>query len=313
MIREKETVVLAYRTNDDLRTVCRLEIEALEHWAKRIIHEVFTENYGKDYISYKNENEEPLIKGEITQRIERMRTNNPGRFPRPIDAMFLGDIIYVLCKKSLYDAHFRQALIKTYPHGNEETRTFLNRIEVIRNKLSHANPISVREAEQVICYCHDFIDGIKMFYRETGKEKDYNVPTFISATDSLGNLFLPSNGVGPLKRYIDFSKPVRGSDIDIRLRAGDLYSISIVVDPTFDVTQYSLNWVVQSGLAGRNYNNKWKNTTMIDIPIEIKMVGSYLEISCVLISNKDWHKYNWYDDSFEFSIHTILPPIEENY
>lgn len=45
----KETVVLAYRTNDELRAVCRKEIESLEHWARRLIHSILTENYGKEY------------------------------------------------------------------------------------------------------------------------------------------------------------------------------------------------------------------------------------------------------------------------
>lgn len=313
MIMKNETVILAYRTNDELRAICRQEIETLEHWARRIIHEILTESYGKDYISYKNENNEPLIRGEITTRINRMRSNNPGRFPRPIDAMFLGDLTHILCKKSLYDRHFHSALSEMYPQGNEEVRTFLNRIEAIRNKLSHANPISVREAEQVICYCHDFIDGVKRYYKVTGKEKDYNVPTFISASDSLGNLFLPVEGSGPLRQYIDTSKPVRGCDIEIRLRAGDTYSLSIMVDPSFEANQYDIMWMVTSGLTGDNYRKKWENTTKIDIPIVVEMVGSYLEIRCYLTSKKEWHKHNTYDDLFDFNIYTILPPIEDSY
>lgn len=310
---QNNTPILAYRTNGDLRAVCRQEIEALEHWARRLIHEVFTEHYGHDYLTYKNENAEPLIKGEIVARINRMREEIPARFPRPIDAMFLGDIKYILCKKTIYDTHFKSALDDAYPQGNEEARIFLDRIEVIRNKLSHSNPISAREAEQVICYCHDFIDSLKAYYKATGKEKDYNVPTFIEATDSLGNIFLPSEGGGSLRRYIDTSTPVRGCDIDIKLRVGDIYGLSIIVDPAFDAGQYSVMWVVMSGLMGDNYKKKWENTTHIDIPIEIKMVGSYLDIRCYLTSKKEWHKHNTYDDSFEFNIHTILPPIEDNY
>ena len=310
---QNNTAILAYRTNGDLRAVCRQEIETLEHWARRLIHEVFTEHYGHDYLTYKNENSEPLIKGEIIARINSMREDTPARFPRPIDAMFLSDITYILCKRSLYDAHFRPALIGVYPQGNDETRLFLNRIEAIRNKLSHANSISIREAEQVICYCHDFIDGLKAYYKETGKEKDYNVPTFIEATDSLGNIFLPQEGTGPLKRYIDTSKPVRGCDIDIKLRAGDIYSVSITVDPAFDSSQYTIRWIIESGLMGKNYRNELNDSQKIDIPIEVKTVGSSLKIKCILTSKKEWHKHNWYDDMFEYNIYTILPPIEDNY
>lgn len=97
------------------------------------------------------------------------------------------------------------------------------------------------------------------------------------------------------------------------MRSGDLYSISIEVDPAFDVSQYSIKWIVEGGLGSNNYKKKWKDTLKIDIPIGNKMVGSSLEIRCILESKKDWHKYNWYDDMFKHNIYTILPPIEDNY
>lgn len=308
----KQSVVLAYRTEDDLRSTCRKEIETLEHWMRRLIHETLTEKYGDDYFSYKN-NDEPLIKREIVSRVNKMRDDNPGRFPRPIDAFFLGDIIYVLCKKSLYDAHFKAALCGAYPHGNEEARFFLERVEAIRNKLSHANPISIREAEQAICYCHDVIDSLKAYYRQTGKEKEYNVPMFIRATDSLGNVFLPEKEGFPLKLYRDTSTPITASEYGVKLRAGETYGLSITVDPAFDPSTYSLEWLVLSGLIGDNYKRKWKDVTQIDFPVVNKTVGSYFEITCRLTTHKDWHKHNWYDDCFELRIHTVLPPIEDTY
>ncbi|MBQ4644767.1 MAG: hypothetical protein IJB72_03335 [Clostridia bacterium] len=311
-MNSKKTVVLSYVAEDDLRAICRKEIETLEHWTRRLIHETLTAQYGDGYFSYKK-NDEPLIKGEISSRISKMREDNPGRFPRPIDAFFLGDIIYVLCKKSLYDAHFKDALCEAYPHSNDEARFFLERIEAIRNKLSHANSISVREAEQVICYCHDVIESLKSYYRQTGKEKEYNVPMFIRANDSLGNVFLPKKEGYPLERYMDFSKTVTAGEYGIKLRAGETYGISIVVDPAFDTSSYSLEWSVLSGMLGENYKRKWKDVTQISFPVENKTVGSYFEITCRLTTTKDWHKHNWYDDCFELKVYTVLPPIEDNY
>lgn len=311
-VNERQSVVLGYRTEDDLRSICRKEIEALEHWMRRLIHEVLTEHYGQDYFLYKK-NDEPLIKGEITTRVNKMREDNPGRFPRPIDAFFLGDIIYVLCKKPLYDAHFKAALCEAYPHGNEEARFFLEKIEAIRNKLSHANPISIRDAEQVICYCHDIIDSLKVYYRRTGREKEYNVPMFIRATDSLGNVFLPEKEGYPLELYIDTSKPIAAKEYGVKLRAGETYGLSVVVDPAFDPSTYSLEWTVMSGLGGDNYRKKWKGVTQIDFPVINKTVGSYFEITCRLTTHKDWHKRNWYDDCFELHVYTVLPPIEDTY
>lgn len=308
----KQSVVLAYRTEDDLRVVCRKEIETLEHWTRRLIHEILSEKYGADYFSYKK-NDEPLIKGEITSRVNRMREKNPGRFPRPIDAFFLGDIIYVLCKKSLYDAHFKAALSEAYPLGNEEARIFLERVEEIRNKLSHANPISVREAEQAICYCHDVVESLKAYYRRAGKEKQYNVPMFIRATDTLGNVFLPKSEGSHLELYRDLSQPIKAGDYGVKLRAGETYGISIVVDPAFDPSSYSLEWSVLSGLLGDNYKRKWTNVTQIDFPVTNKTVGSSFQITCRLTTHKDWHKHNWYDDCFELNVYTVLPPIEDIY
>lgn len=311
-MNESKKVVLSYRTEDDLRAVCRKEIETLEHWTRRLIHETLTAQYGDDYFSYKN-NDEPLIKGEIISRVNKMREDNPGRFPRPIDAFFLGDIIYVLCKKPLYDSYFKAALSEAYPYSNEEARFFLEKIEAIRNKLSHANAISVREAEQAICYCHDVIESLKTYYRQTGKEKDYNVPMFIRATDNLGNVFLPRKEGYPLELCVDLSKPIPAKKYGVKLRAGETYGISIVVDPAFDSSSYSLEWTVDSGLMGKNYTKKWKDVTQIDFPVVNKTVGSSFEITCRLITKKDWHKYNWYDDCFNLNIYTILPPIEDVY
>lgn len=311
-MNERQTVVLSYRTEDELRSICRKEIETLEHWARRLIHETLTAQYGEDYFLYKN-NDEPLIKGEITSRVNKMREDNPGRFPRPIDAFFLGDIIYVLCKKPLYDSLFKAALSEAYPLGNEEVRFFLEKVEAIRNKLSHANPISVREAEQVICYCHDVIDSLKAYYKRMGKEKEYNVPMFIRATDSLGNVFLPKKEGYPLELYVDYSKPITAGEYGVKLRAGETYGISIVVDPAFEPSSYSLEWSVISGLLGENYKKKWKDVTQIDFPVVNKTVGSSFEITCRLKTNKDWHKHNWYDDCFELNVYTVLPPIDDNY
>lgn len=311
-MNECRAIVLSYRTEDDLRSVCRKEIETLEHWTRRLIHETLTAQYGEDYFSYVK-NDEPLIKGEITSRVNKMREDNPGRFPRPIDAFFLRDIIYIICKKPLYDTCFKAAFEEVYPRGNEETRFFLERIETIRNKLSHANSISIREAEQVICYCHDVIESLKSYYRQTGKEKEYNIPMFIRATDSLGNVFLPKKEGYPLELYVDFSKPITVGEYGIKLRAGETYGISIVVDPAFDSSGYSLEWSVISGLTGDIYKKKWKNVTQINFPVLNKTVGSSFEITCRLTTTKDWHKHNWYDDCFQFNVYTVLPPIEDNY
>ena len=96
-------------------------------------------------------------------------------------------IIYLLCTDKFYQLMFKDILIHSYPQGNNEAREFLGRLIPIRNKLSHSNPITIREAEKAICYSNDFIDGVKEYYKKEGKDRMYNVPTIIRIIDSLPN------------------------------------------------------------------------------------------------------------------------------
>lgn len=97
---ENQSFILAYRTEEDMRSVCRREIETLEHWTRRLIHDTLTAQYGDDYFSLKI-NDEPLIKREISSRVKKMRENNPGRFPRPIDA-FSSAILFMYSARRLF-------------------------------------------------------------------------------------------------------------------------------------------------------------------------------------------------------------------
>lgn len=140
---------------------------------------------GADYFEYKFDTGENLIKGEILRTISDRMTENPKRFPRKIDAILMDDIAYFLCKDSFYNEFFEE-ILKVGFSGQEEVRNRLKVLKDIRNKLYHGNPISYREAEQAICYSHDFIDCYKAHYVKTGKEQKYNVPFFVKVEDSLG-------------------------------------------------------------------------------------------------------------------------------
>ena len=92
----------------------------------------------------------------------------PERFSRIIDAAILDDCINIICNPNLFRRHFREAFKTAFPVGDsrDETRIFLKRLIKPRNLLYHANPISVRQAEQVICYSHDIIESLKKYYEE---------------------------------------------------------------------------------------------------------------------------------------------------
>ena len=129
-------------TQEELRAYCRTCIETFEIWARRFIHETMSEKYGEDYLYAKLLNGDYIVGKSVRTQIERMIQKEQERFPRKIDTLFVENIIDILCNSKLYKDLFSSTILKNYPEGKEELRTFLNRIAVVRNYLSHANPIS---------------------------------------------------------------------------------------------------------------------------------------------------------------------------
>ena len=148
-------------SEEKLRSICREYIETFEKWARIIVDMELTRKYGIDYIHTKNSDGNFLIKKEIVKKADKMRQDEPTRFPKPVDIFFFEDIIYLLCRQDLYQDCFSSFLSKMYPDGDNEVRTFLERLIPIRNKLSHTNPFSRREVEQCVCYCIDYIESKK--------------------------------------------------------------------------------------------------------------------------------------------------------
>lgn len=132
-------------TETELRDLCRHHIDTFENWSRRIIDENFKTCYGPGYFNYMVSADQPLIKSEIKRRIEQRVRDNPGRFPRKIDAILLEDIEYFLCRDDLYSSQFK-AILEPFYSGVLEVRKVLNRLIPIRNKLSHGNTISIHEA-----------------------------------------------------------------------------------------------------------------------------------------------------------------------
>lgn len=295
--------VLAYLPTAQMRDICWTNIVNVEHWARRLINDTLSEIYGTNYFNYEDDKGNRLIKREIVQLLQQRMKDDTRRFPRMIDAVTFENIIQILCNENLYNKHFKIALEHAYPCGLEHAKHHLTIIRDIRNKYAHLNIISVRDAERAICYCHDFIDGLEMYYQKLGKEKDYNVPLFLKLSDSQGLAYNFSSERTMLQEHEIFDC--------IRLRAGDVYQVTVEVDPTFDPNGFTLDWYCEW-----EYEEKYKkfhNTNSIDINITNDMVGRGLKICCTLRTKKDWHKHGSYDDYFQYEIKTILPPISDNY
>lgn len=282
-------------TQDELRSYCRTSIETLEIWARRLIHEKMVTEYGEKYIDVQINDNEPLIKKDICKHIKSMIEKEPERFKRPVDTLFIDHIIYFLCNPKWYGNLFKEALDYIYPQGKDEAREFLSRLVPIRNPLSHSNPISIRQAEQAICYSHDFVEGMKEYYKDRGEEQVWNVPRIIRVKDSFGNIFdNPTDGFTGKTIF----------KIDNELYCGDTYSVEIEVDSSFSKDEYLINW----SMLPHNCN-EFNNLTKFTVTFNTKDVAQNRYINCQLISNKEWHKYGSYDNEITIAF-TVFPPVK---
>lgn len=291
-------------TETELRDFCRHHIDTFENWSRRIIDETFKDSYGSDYFNYMISTDQPLIKSEIKKRIEKRVSDNPGRFPRKIDAILLEDIEYFLCRDDLYSNHFK-AILEPFYSGILEVRKVLERLIPIRNKLSHGNTISIHEAEQCVCYTGDFIDTYKQHYIAIGKDRDYNVPVFLRIKDSLGNDIVRENS-----RYsweIHFYGHLAPK---IQLRSGDSYKLWVEVDSSFDSSFYEIVWVVK-----QDFTTVIKKGTgnVIEFTLNNKHVSYAPEINISLVTKRDWHRFHEVDDVIKLNYKQVLPPIEDTY
>lgn len=281
-------------TEEELRSFCRQSIESLEMWARRLIHEKLIEKYGASYVNHKTSEENYLIKREVRDHIQSMLQNNRGRFHRDVDTLFFEHIIYFLCNPSFYRDMFSEALKYPYPNGCAEARVFLDRITPIRNALSHSNPISIRQAEQAICYSHDFVEGLKQYYKEKGEEQMWNVPRIIRVTDSFGNVY-----DNPTDSHTQESIFLPKQEA----RYGDTYSVTVDIDSSFPEAEYDIIWKNQNHEVEEFKNNKHFVVTFGDTD-----VSENHTITCIIKSHKPWHKYQHHDCRITLMF-PVYPPL----
>jgi len=121
-------VLFSQLKEEEKRSICKKEIENLENWLRRLAHELLSKEYGKNYLEHQDENNNYLISRKIMQAVNNRIQKEPERFSRCIDAFFLSDLIYIICKDDLYNKFFKDPLSKAFPDGNNEARTFLERL-----------------------------------------------------------------------------------------------------------------------------------------------------------------------------------------
>lgn len=286
-------------SENDLRSISKNHLEAFERWSRLFIHKIFSEKIGVDYFFFKDSQGRNLLKSELIKNASVKMEANPIRYQRPIDTLLLDDIIYIICRRDFYENYFSKYLKNMYPNGVEEVRTFLTRLIPIRNKLAHANAISIRDAEQSICYTNDFIECIKEYFTMTNQEKEFNIPTIIKASDSLGNEYYFENGGS--QREVIIENPKTHQMMVFHSR--DIFSFEITVDPSFDQSNYTIEWhPLKNGLQVLNDGKK------IVISMTNEFIAERVIIFCTITSNSSWHKYGYYDDQIYLSF-KVLPTL----
>lgn len=275
-------------TDEQLRQVCRTHIESLEKWARLLLGKVLTKEYGADFIHSKNPDGNLNFKKSLVEKADRMIADEPGRFPTPLDTLFLEDIVYLLTRKDIFEL-MKPTAIDFYPEGKEELRTFLERVIPIRNKLSHTNPFSVRDAERAVCYSNDFTDFVKQYFAKNNMEKEFNIPMILKVTDSLGNEKISDgkepNGIMSISLTDPTTKEKKV------FYKGEQFSVILEMDPSFPEGDYDINWPKMDGVEVHENGKK------IIVTIGDNLIGEETSLCCRIVSHNTWHRYNSYDQT----------------
>jgi hypothetical protein len=288
---------LSKLTESELREACRARIEMLELWLRRLIQEQFEQIYSNDILNAKNAAGDFVLKKQIMENIEKHLRDRPGRYKRPVDAAMLDDLITIICKPDTYKSCFVTALAVAFPLGAEEARHFLNRLLTPRNHLSHANAISIRQAEQVICYSNDVVYALRDFYAMRGKADAYNAPRILRMWDSFGHMEHAQAADANLPHTFDYS-----DDPASHLRPGDTLTIEIEVDPSFSEEGFTVKW------SESMHDQQGERLLKFVLPVENRHVQREMPIYIKIISHQDWHRHQMWDDFWQV-IYRVLPPM----
>lgn len=277
--------------SEELRVACRQRLEACELWLRRLVHDQLRAQFGDDYIRTANASGQALFKTEIRKHVASRLNASPGRYARPIDTLQLDHLATVICKQDSYRAFFRQAFQYEFPTGNDHLRLVISRLVPIRNALSHANPLSLADAERVLCYCSDIISSLTQHYSAIGMSQDFNAPSFTRFSDSIGHVEHPAETIAQL----NFTKQTA-------LRSGQQVRFEVEVDSHYSPDDYTVKWQVVNIRNGESSYG-----TAFQLTLLPKHVNQNFCIFVTVKSNKDWHRHGEYDAQFVL-VYKVLPP-----
>lgn len=285
----------------ELRAECKALIDSLEVWLRRVIDVVLKDEYGENYIEARHPNSEEYVYGrKVREALLSRSSANPARYPRPIDAATLEEEMHIVCHHKYYKLRFQPFFGYMFPLGVEQLRLHLRRLIEPRNALYHSNWISIRQAEQVICYANDIIDSIKHGFQEENMNQDFNVPAVLRVSDSkYGRFEEPQfrNELGLGARLYFDDEP------NEPLTVGDTISLEVEVDPSFTPSEYRIGWECSGSLAR---GDRFPDGNRFALTLKDEHVGETFLVTCTVISSKKWHRYTSFDDQIILS-YRVLP------
>jgi hypothetical protein len=268
----------------------RTYTDSAERWLRHLVHLTLGRTIGPNYIT------QGPWKKDLIQRISTKIHSTPGIFTREVDATTFDQLVDIVCHPKHWDV-FKDALARAYPDGVQEARTFLTRIQDIRNNVAHLRACSVRELEQALCYSNDLADSIKAHFQATDMAKEFYVPVFVSFSDSLGNAghFRPSEW--------HFRGEDLSTNVHKRLFPGDVLTLELDVDPSFDPSTYSVTWRIKTHPHDKGDGKK------AVIPITEAHIGQRMEIQFKLVTTNSWHRSSDGSDDIIDLHYRVLPSV----
>lgn len=271
---------------EELRSLCKTRIEILELWLRRLIHDKLSNTFGINYFSCQVAGNY-LLRADVRKYAERRVRENPSHYSKPLDALLLDHLVYILCKEELFHKCFRAALAKAFPDGSTEARTFLKRLVAIRNPLAHANPISNHQALRVLCHTEDIIESIQEHYAAMNAKDPFNAPNFVTFRDSAGN----SVQIGGTQEHIDLRRTT--------FRVGD--SVRFEVDTDDIHGNSTVQWVVNNIPNGESATGASFVLNLLP-----RHVNTDFSITGSVVSSRDWHRHGNFDALVSVT-YTVLP------
>lgn len=269
---------------------CRRYVDSAEAWLRRLVHLALIDKFGADYITGGS----GRWKKSLVDHVSTKKREAPEKYQREVDGTTLEQLIDIVCHPQAW-LLFKDGLIEAYPDGVAEARTFLDRIRSIRNDVSHGRQCSVRQLERAICYSNDIADSVKSYFEALNMTREFNVPTFVTCNDNVGNSEQISPGA--YYRAIDLSGANKK-----RLYPGDILVAEMEVDPSFEGAGYDVEWCLKTQPGARGSGK------LARIEITTKHVGERLELQFKLKTKKDWHRDSGgYDDLVDL-YYKVLPP-----